>query len=501
METTPEQTVRDSLRRVIMAWLFGAAWMYLVSGASFTRYAKLLHVSHFGFGLLATIPFAGALVQLPASLLLERYGHRKATFLWSAALHRALWLGIAALPWLIPKPWQWTALLLLLFVSTVLANISSPAWLAWMAELVPGRIRGRYFSRRMQFGQGVGLILSFLSGVALDWPQADTLLLRNVISALFVVAAIFGIVDIMLFLKVPDTAQVSHRPALTLRGLIQTPLADSNFRRFLGYSFTMTFATGFMGQFVWLYLFDVVGMSNSRANLLLISIPLLVGMISYPFWGRIVDRFGSKPALMLAGVLVLNGAWSWILITPQHWIAGYVLTMTATMAWAGMDIGAFNLLLSMTESGPGKRSSNTAFVAINSVAAAIAGTLSGLFGGGVAEWLGNDWRTTVCGWPLTFHGVLFLCSTVLRIAALGWICTLKEKQGALATRDALRYMASNVYSNLLQATFSPARVLAVLARSSWRISPRPVRAGWRAGKASRRLGTPPAESPPAGGKR
>lgn len=470
-ETDLQPNLRDALRRVVVAWLFGAAWMYMVSGAIFTRYAKLLHVSNFGFGILATIPFLGALVQLPASLILERYGHRRQILLWSATLHRLLWLVIAALPWLFPPLWQWPALLIVMFLSTVLANIASPAWLAWMAELIPGRLRGRYFSRRTQFGQAVGLVLSFLTGLVLDWPRPDEqILLRNVISIMLAVASICGVADILCFLKVPDPVRMVRRPALTWRGLIRGPLMDKNFRRFLGYSFSMTFATGFMGQFVWLYLFDEVGMSNSHANLLLVSIPLLVGMATYPFWGKIVDRFGSKAALIAAGFLVVNGASVWIFVTRDSWIPAYLFSLVATAAWAGMDIGGFNLLLRMTEGEGRRRSSNTAVIAINSVVVAIAGTLSGLFGGGIAEWLGNEWRTTIYGWPLTYHGVLFLVSTVLRLGALGWLFSLKETRGKLATREAIRYMATNVYSNLLQATFFPVRVIIRLTRNSWKIS-------------------------------
>ncbi len=305
----------------------------------------------------------------------------------------------------------------------------------------------------------------------MDWPQPDDqVTLRNIISALLTFAAVCGIIDILLFIKVPDTAQDRHRPSLSLMGLIQKPLSDSNFRRFLGYSFTMTFAIGFIGQFVWLYLFDEVGMSNSRVNLLLVSIPLLVGMISYPFWGRIVDRFGSKPALIAAGILVINGATSWILVTRDRWIVGYLLAMVATAAWGGMEVAGFNLLLRMTKSEDRRHSGDTAIIAINSVVVAIAGILSGLFGGSVAEWLGNSWRITLCGWPLTYHGVLFICSAVIRIAAIAWLFTLSEPPGRMATREALRYMAASVYSNLLQATFFPARIILKLARDTWKSS-------------------------------
>jgi MFS family permease len=246
-------------------------------------------------------------------------------------------------------------------------------------------------------------------------------------------------------------------------------LKDRNFRRFLGYSFSMTFATGFIGQFVWLYLFDEVGMSNSRANLLLVSIPLAVGMLSYPFWGRIVDRFGSKVALITAGSLVINGATVWIFVTRDSWIPAYLFALVATAAWAGMDIAGFNLLLRMTQDGDRRNASNTAVIAINSLVVAIAGTLSGIFGGSIAEWLGNDWRVTILGRTLTYHSVLFACSAFLRLVAVLWLFSLKESGRKLATREAFRYVANNVYSNILQATFFPARVIVRLAKASRKI--------------------------------
>jgi MFS family permease len=469
-DSVSEQNLRDSLRRIIVAWLFGAAWMYLASGASFTRYAKLLNVSHFGFGVLATVPFLGALVQLPASLLLERYGGRKTVFLWCASISRALWLVIAALPWLFPPAWQWPALLATMLLSTVLANITSPAWMTWMGELIPGRIRGRYFSRRTQLGQAVGLVLSILSGLALDWPGEERLLLRNVIAGLFALAAVFGVADILMFLRVPDPARAPIRPSLGFRDLVRAPLADRNFRRLLGFSFTMTFATGYIGQFVWLYLFDVAGMGNSRANVMLVTLPLVVGMVCYPFWGRMVDRFGSKPVLVAAGLLVINGATGWIFVTRENWVWGYLLVLLSTAAWPGMDIAGFNLLLRMAEGGAQRRTSNTAVIAINSVVVAVAGTLSGLFGGAVAERLGDGWHATLGGCRLTYHGVLFIGSGVLRAAALVWLIGLKEPERKVATREALEQMASGLYSNLLQATFFPARVMMRLARTTWKIS-------------------------------
>jgi MFS family permease len=356
----------------------------------------------------------------------------------------------------------------LLFLSGTCLHVAQPLLGSWLSAVVPARIRGRFNARRIQFGQSVGLVLSLLAGMALDWPdETQKRLLRDVISALFAAAGVLGMVDILLFLRVPDPKPLHHHPTLTLAELVRQPLRNPAFRIFLGYSALMTFATGFVGQFVWLYVFDEVGMSNTRANLLLITVPTLVSMAVYPFWGRIVDRFGSKPALLLAGIIVINGANTWILVTRTSWIPGYIAVLTAVLAWPGMELAGFNLLLRLADSGNRARASSAA-VAINSMAVAIAGTASGLFGGLVAQWLGPAWRTTLLGWPLTSHGVLFLASAVLRTAALCCILFLKEER-RLATRDALHYMMTDIFSNLQQATFTPIRMLVSLAQQTWRL--------------------------------
>ena len=104
----------------------------------------------------------------------------------------------------------------------------------------------------------------------------------------------------------------------------------------------------------------------------------------------------------------------------------------------------------------------SAYVAINSAACAVAGILSGLFGGAVAQALG-DWRTTILGYPLTYHGVLFIISSVLRLAAVGWLIGFQDHRAATA-RTALRYLGTNLYSNLQQAVFIPGRALQQLSR-------------------------------------
>jgi MFS family permease len=465
LQSAPDR--RDALRRVLVAWLFGAAWMYIVTGAAATRFAQGLAMPAFGFGLLAASPYLAALVQLPTSYCLERWGGRKRAFLWTATAHRLLWLVVAALPYAWPGSGAWVGLIGLLMLSSTLSHVASPAWIAWMADLIPTRMRGRYFSRRLQYGQAVGLVLTLGVGFLLDLTQErGPRVLQACISLLLALAAISGTIDILLFLRVPDPGARRHRRAEGLREMFSAPLRNPHFRCYLGYAATMTFAVGFVGQFVWLYVFDVAHMSNLRANLLLVSIPLLAAMVSYPFWGRMVDRFGPRTVMLVAGLFVINGATAWMFVRPESWRWGYLLVLFATVAWPAMELASFNLLLRISQSRGGL--ADTAPVAINSAVTAVAGALSGLFGGAVAEWL-KDWQGTLLGWPLTYHGVLFIISAVLRAAALAWVFGLHEER-QVSTRTAIRYMAVHLYSNVQQVVLLPLRQFGWLGELTYKLT-------------------------------
>lgn len=470
-EAPPPVDLRRSLRYVFLAWgFFGSAWFFCVNGAPLTRLAKQLHLSEFGFGLLAALPWAAALIQLPASLFLERFGHHKPLFIISGAIHRAVWLGMALVPWVLPAAWQSRAMLLLVFLSAALNHIATPVWVTWMANLVPRQIRGRFFSRRSQMGQLVGIVVTVSLGLVMDWAarHGDRRLLE-VLTVAMGLGGLVGVLDFLLFLPVPAPGLGTRNPGVGIWQLIRHPLSDPNFRRLLGFSATLTFGTGFVGQFLWLHAFDVIGLSNTQATLMIMMGPMVMALFATRFWGRIIDRLGRKPVLIICSSLVIPGSVVWIFITKEHWVPGYLGVLVATFAWTGIDLSLFNLMLGMTESLQGRRY-GSAYVAINSVIVAVAGFLSGIFGGSVASWVG-DWRGQLFGlWPFTYHGVLFCVSGMLRAAALLWLPRLEDK-GAYRTRDSLRHVGLSLVSSVQDMVILPGRLVRRVGRWTYKLRP------------------------------
>src|SRR5258706_12485568 len=173
-----------ALRRAMLfasfGWMFGSVWSSAMAGTSLTLYAKKLGASQFQFGLLAALPFLASLLSLPASLLIEATGQRKRIFLLGLYLQRLLWFIIAAAPlWIMNKGGfthqrlAMSVFLWLMFIMYSGQAIGGPAWVTWIADLVPDRIRGKYFSRRRQFGMITAVPAAWFVGWLLD-TQAGT---------------------------------------------------------------------------------------------------------------------------------------------------------------------------------------------------------------------------------------------------------------------------------------------------------------------------------------
>src|SRR3982751_6071315 len=145
------------MARVTLSWVFGSVWQTAIGGAPFSLFARELRASAMQIGILAALPFLASLVSMPASLLTERTGARKKIFLISLYTQRLLWIPIAIVPlWMLSHGHSHASAVLIFMAMILLMHgagaVGGPGWLSWMADIVPDRLRGKYFSRRRQWG-------------------------------------------------------------------------------------------------------------------------------------------------------------------------------------------------------------------------------------------------------------------------------------------------------------------------------------------------------------
>lgn len=466
------ESLRQSLRVITIAWIFGAVWMTATSGAPLTLFAQELGASKFQFGLLAAMPFIASMLSLPASLLTDRTGQRKLIFLIGLYVQRALWFVIAVVPPLMVHfklasqgviVWTFLALIFLMHAGQA---VGGPAWVSWMADVVPERSRGTYFGRRRQWGIISSVPAALLVGWMLDHYIRETDGFNTLIwcGVVFVVAAVFGLADIALFHRVPDIHR-DPQPRVGLSEIFKQPLRDIPFLWFCGYVATLVFAVSFMGQFLTLYLIERMRISNTEIQLMLLVAPLAAQLLLFRLWGRVCDRFGKKPVLAIASLGLVPVGLGWVFLDIGPTWMGYFLSAAGAALWAGVEIANFNLVLELGGSSEkdehGRLRGGSNFIAVNAVFINIAGCAGGVASGIIAELL-RDWQWDASHLYLgriTFYEVLFMISAALRLLAVVVFLPRIHEPDARPTQEAIRFMTANFYNNLFNLVMQPMRMV------------------------------------------
>lgn len=464
--------LRRAMSAVTIAWLFGAVWMHAIAGSPLTVFASKLGCSNFEFGLLAAMPFVAALLSLPASVLIDRSGRRDTIFFLGLYPNRLLWFPMALLPiWVITQyGWGYSPVAIFLFLAFTFLlqagqGIGGPAWVSWMADVVPDRVRGRYFARRRQLGILTAIPAALVAGWAVDRyalaPGASNLDALWVCAIIFMIAATFGLVDIAAFHLVPHARR--PKPRMPLLKMLLHPLKNHRFLWFSAGTATLWFAVAGQGQFVNKYLVDQLHLKGVEVQLMVLVGPMLAQLIVLPIWGKTIDRYGKKPAMLIAILGLVPIGIGWVFMHGGHIWLGYLLGALGAALWTGVEVANFNLVieLSGTDSDPkSEGGGGTAYVAINTVIVNIAGCLGGLFYGTIAEYF--SWMTaydTGIAWlsSVSFYHVVFAVSAILRLAAVFPMLRVHEPE-AEPTLDALRFMAGNLYNNVAGAVMLPVRL-------------------------------------------
>ena len=405
--------IRSSLKASTYDGIFHTIFSCITADVLLSNFLLDLGATSVEIGLVCAIPMLANFLQPVGAYLAERTTSRHRYILRLFIPSRLLWLIVAVGILFFDAHHseahqlvQWT--LLIALATHTLNALGSASWLSWMAVLVPQRLRGRYFGRRNSAASLTSLLCVPLLGLIVStWKGGSVqgygiFLILAVLAGLISLGFQFFMADVNPQESIEEnatTANVAQEPLVSIRFL-----KDKNFLTFLFYYGMWMFAVNLSFPFFNIYLLQNLGLDLKWVTLYS-SLTAGANVLMLVFWGKLADRLGNRPVLVLVGMIVAVIPLLWLFTGNNSFsllLAFPLLYLLAGGTGSAIDLCNNNLQMSIV---PKQQPSD--YFAIAAALGGLCGALGTTAGGVLAQWNG-------------FGGLLglFALSAVLRLVAL-----------------------------------------------------------------------------------
>ncbi len=364
-----ESIVRRTFRISITEGIFSQIYQSLTMiGSGFVvKLLVILQANPFHFSILSAIGQVSQVFQTLGVAFTYRLPERKGICIKITAAGRFLtfFLGLG-LFFTVRNQGIWFSLGLL-FLSASLLSIGSNIWIAWISDIIPLSLRGRFFSRRNQVllfcGMIAGYIFSYLTDL-FDLP--DKAFGRQVLaytrwsgffvpqnqryflSGIFVLASALALFGLYILSFQPERKR--DLPEEPLKKVYGRPFRNPNFIRLLVFGSWWMLAIGIGSAFWAPFMLKKLQLSLFQMQLYG-TIHMLASLFAFRFWGRFVDFHGNKTAMKICILLGGFNPLLWLTMTAQQHTIIWFEALLSGFMWAGVGIVSTNFVLSLAEKG------------------------------------------------------------------------------------------------------------------------------------------------------
>lgn len=333
IETIDPLTAQKAMRLSMVSGSVAGVFFAGTTGAIINGFALYLNADNFHIGLLGAIPLFAFSAQILGAFTTEAVGDRKLVWTITCGLQRILWLPIL----LIPHLFGWTEsstqlkiLLCLVLVASLMGAAATPAWMSWMADVVPHRQSGRFWGPRgalmmlVVFGGGIPF------SIIMDRFEQYSVAGYTIV---FAIAVVFGVADVVIHQKIKHPTMMRSASRHDFGRLFFKPFKNPEFRQFLLLTCSWNFAVQLFVPFISVYFLRDLKMTFLQISLLNTSFAVSI-LIFSRFWGYIIDHFGKRPVIELllalkftvpAAYLFTHPGMIWPVLIPIYIFDGFLV--------------------------------------------------------------------------------------------------------------------------------------------------------------------------------
>jgi MFS family permease len=400
---------RGSLRRDLLVSTVDAVAYSVMVGCGesyFPAFALALGLGPVASGMVASLPIlVGAVVQLAAPLATARVGsHRR----WVIACTTVQSLCFLPFVWWAlrghARLWE---LIVAAAVYWSLGMASGPAWTAWMATLVPDRIRTPYFAQRNRLGQ-FGVCVGFvIAGLVLQWGEGASALLPA-FAAVFVTAGVARAVSTACLAscrepkpplpveRAVDGPSLAAKVVTAVRSMAARPAGA-----LVTFLCCFVFGAQFAGPYFTPFMLRELGFSY-HAYMLVFATSFLSKALLLPAIGRLASRIGSLGLLWVASASIVPLALLWLPWGHVAYLSGVQVVCGA--CWAAYELAVTLLFFEALDDRE-----RTGVVTVYNLGIAVATVAGAACGGYLLRSLGETREA---------YAAVFVASSLIRLAVL-----------------------------------------------------------------------------------
>ena len=385
-----------------------------------TGFFLALKASTFQIGLISALPSVCSLAAIFGGWLI---GHTRRWRNWVIALLTIAFLGhafIGAIPYLFdsaPAAIQIQIALIALGGAYVAFRIQDVFWYSWASEIIPEGQRGTFFGQLIIIVPLIGMPFNYLIGRYLDLFNDLT-----GFCAVFGVCGLVGTLMGIMYRQIPDARSKPQMDGPSLMNQMGVVLRDIPFQKFLLFVFTFTLATGAIGPFASVFMIEALHIPYAWIAVFAILNSLFYIVFSI-VWGYLVDKYGSRPILLLCCLPLAVVCFLWVFNTPHRYSLVPVIHIISGIVSSGVAIALQKLLL-----GFSSKQHNAAYLTIHQLVVGLIGFAAPLFGSAVVL-LCRDMNLNLLGYSIGRYQVLFGLVGLLSLLPLFFITQIHEPEG------------------------------------------------------------------------
>jgi MFS family permease len=328
--------VKSSLKYSVLDGSMWAAMMGLTQNYM-TPFALRMQATNSQISLLSSIPaLLTSISQLLSPGLLEKAGTRKALILPMVFLNGLMFLPIMLVPFIFPVGQVWW-LLAFMTLSSVAGAVVNPAWGSMMADLVPMRLRGRYFGNRGMINTFTTLVFSLIAGGILAAFDGPNIFIGFVI--IFSAALGFRMLSFLFLAKQYEPVRELKKDNSPSMGTLLRQVGTSSIGKFILMVILTDFCVGVSGPYFAVFMlrdlnfsyieFTLVCAANTLANVLFLN-----------YWGKRADHAGNLRIIKIVAVLMPLVPTIWLVSTNVVYLT--IANAFSGFVWAGYGLSATN---------------------------------------------------------------------------------------------------------------------------------------------------------------